>query len=445
MLSERTKRILLVVYAFVSVSLASGVIYGWPALRLELQRVEGNVLTEKDLGFAYTMGTWSVTGGRFVTGLLRDRFLGTRIVASLCLLASALGFLGIAIYDPTKEQTTRSMLSLGLVAMGFGSGITSCVYPIASLFPKASASIFVSLAGAFHVSALFFWALTMSDTYQVNFAAFAGVILFLAFTALLLLPQGNTFSGNAIEERRGRNDREASAQVEANNGTNEEQQHPIMSIAPPPSPTAWEQMCSTEYLLLLMWFSVLATPLHYFIGILGWELERKGDDDGFYTDLYLYLYAGSAVLTPVLGSLADHLGVALVEGLATLLAATALLVLASAQSLQVLTIALFCHATGLLFDYGIYYAHLGTRFGYSNYGTLTGIGLLVSSLISLVQLPLMMISIQGYSKAVNLMSGLAILATLPYCYWLYRKERREGRIMTATTRERTQNEGLAPC
>lgn len=58
-------------------------------------------------------------------------------------------------------------------------------------------------------------------------------------------------------------------------------------------------------------------------------------------------------------------------------------------------------------------------------GTLAGLGLFLSSLLSLLQYPLIALASSGHADVVNLVCGCVILAMLPYCVWLNRRERRE--------------------
>jgi LAT3 family solute carrier family 43 protein 3 len=87
-------------------------------------------------------------------------------------------------------------------------------------------------------------------------------------------------------------------------------------------PSALEQMKSAEHILLTPW---LSTP-QYFVGSIGFQLEEKGDDDGFYNFLFSITYAAGIVVAPVGGYMADNLGLGITQGVATLLCAFSLFV-----------------------------------------------------------------------------------------------------------------------
>ena len=190
-------------------------------------------------------------------------------------------------------------------------------------------------------------------------------------------------------------------------------------------PTALQQLWSKEYLGLLIWFSVCIVPLQYYVGTIGFQLEEKGDD-GFYTDLFSITYAAAAVVAPMGGYLADKCSLGMTHALATTLTAASLFILASPASLNAQVLGLICYGVGRMMTFGMYFSNVGKRFGYENYGTLAGLGLLTSAIISLLQYPLIAWAADGHAVAVNVSCGAMLMAITPYCYWLHKQERRYG-------------------
>ena len=123
--------------------------YGWPALRRDLIKEGG--LTEKELGAVFTCGAWSVQGGRFAAGLIRDS-LGTRRTACGCLLAVLIGAVLIA----TVPSDNFAGLALGMLFLGLGSGAQLCIQPVTGLFPENASTAMATLSGAFQISGLVF-------------------------------------------------------------------------------------------------------------------------------------------------------------------------------------------------------------------------------------------------------------------------------------------------
>jgi MFS family permease len=184
-------------------------------------------------------------------------------------------------------------------------------------------------------------------------------------------------------------------------------------------------MKTAEYILLCMWFSISIVPLQYYVGIIGYQLEEMGDDTGLYTDIFAYTYAGAAITSPIAGYIADKFGLGVAQGLSTLLVATSFFFLAASASisLNVQTIGITLYGIGRMFIFGLYFTNCGKRFGYSNYGTLAGLGLLTSAICSLLQYVLISWTVNGYGAMVNTVLGAILIAQAPYFGWLYRREK----------------------
>jgi hypothetical protein len=182
-------------------------------------------------------------------------------------------------------------------------------------------------------------------------------------------------------------------------------------------------MKSVEFILLTAWVSISLAPLQYFVGSIGFQLEEKGDDDGFYTNLFSITYAAGIVVAPVGGYLVDNLGLGIAQGVATILSAFSLFILASNLPLNAQIVGFVAYGAGRMFVFSMHFANVGKRFGYVNFGTLSGVGLLASALVSLVQYPLIALAVDGDASTVNMVCGFVLLGLLPYCVWLNRRER----------------------
>jgi LAT3 family solute carrier family 43 protein 3 len=187
------------------------------------------------------------------------------------------------------------------------------------------------------------------------------------------------------------------------------------------SPTAMEQLKSMEYIMLCAWISICLISFLYYIGSIGFQLEEKGDD-GFHTGLFSIIYAGTTVLAPIGGYLVDHVGLGITQGLATLMLAMSLFVLVS-DSLDLQVGGMILCSIGILFIFGMFFSNIGMRFGYANYGTLAGLGLLISGAVSLLQYPLVALAVDGKAAGVNIGLAVALLALFPYFIWLHQREK----------------------
>jgi len=429
--------------SFLTVSLCAGLVYGWPALRRNLRDVGGSTLSEQTLGGIFTAGAWSTQGGRFGFGLARDSY-GTRRTTLVSLLCVIGGSVGIALSDPNGAV----QLGVSLFLIGLGSGAQLCLQPVAGLFEK-SGTVIASLSGAFQVSGLIFLALTsITDNRMHSFIAFSVVIAALAIASAFMLPWGSSFVLPIPSNSSDADDAEESPDTcalpvenkDADIDTNQQPEAATPDSATisrkeqeSPAKRVYELLFRVEYIALLGWFSVCIIPLQYYVGSIGFQLEEKGDDDGYYTSLFAILYASAAALAPFGGYLADMIGLGVTQGLATMLCAASFFILASYASLNTQAVGLATYGVGRMLVFGMYFSNVGKRFGYANYGLLAGLGLLISALISLVQYPLIALSADGKARQVNLSCGVALVCVLPYCVWLRLRERRGQSPLVATS------------
>lgn len=288
---------------------------------------------------------------------------------------------------------------------------------------ETSFHIITSLSGAFQISGLVYLALTsISTSRKASFLGYTILILLVLLIGVFILPSGGSFRLNDTKS-------EPSIQSDEpeNNETElENEKTKSSSIQKPPKPSTLSQMRSLEYVLLLFWFSTCIVPLQYYIATIGFQLERKGDEKGTYTNMQQIVYACAAFLSPLVGFLADTIGLGVTQGLATLLCAIAFFLLSSTSiPLNGQAAGLVCYGLGRMVIFGMYFSNIGLRFGFGNYGTLAGFGLVTSAIISLLQYPLIALADDGYEFEVNVGCAVTFLCILPYCAWLGFKERRE--------------------
>lgn len=271
-----------------------------------------------------------------------------------------------------------------------------------------------SISGAFQISGLVFLILTSGDiNRRLIFTGYAMLISVLVFIAILILPSGKSFNLDdevpvlepdelLLSSKKRRKSLSASA------------------------PSASSQLRSLEYCLLTFWFSACVLPLQYYIGTIGFQLESKGDVDGYYTYMQQITYAGSAIVSPVLGLFADKFGLGVAQGTGTLLSALSLLILSNDSiPLNMQVLGLMFYAVGRMLIFTMYFTNIGQRFGYHNFGTLVGIGLVTSAIVSLLQYPLIDLAGITHFSEMNIACGGIFAVLLPYCVWLNAKEKRE--------------------
>ena len=435
-----------------------------PALRRNLVQ-EGSTLTENELGAIFTVGSWSTQGGRFLTGIARDRLLGTRRTTALCVTAAAAGMVGIAF----AGEHDSVALGISLFFVGIGSGAQLCLQPVAGLFDdRFHGTILASLSGAFQVSGLVFLILlNITRDRRKALGPFALCLFGLAIIAGKLLPKKNfskkpkevprdfedmvdeedgkpkqVFLPNATCSQDGHklDSSEINEDAQSNGGSgiciNEGSSSPntdacdlIESESEEIKEKGLMDLIRTwEYFLLVIWFSVQLVPLQYYVAAIGFQLERMGDNSGYYTSMFSIIYASSAVFAPIIGKIADAAGLGCGQGIATVLTSTSFFILSFeiAIPLDGHIPGMVCYGVGRMIVFGMFFTNIGKRFGYTHYGTLAGLGLIVSALFSLLQYPLIAIAAAGHETVVNITCGAVMLVQgLPYCFWLLRRERNQ--------------------
>ena len=308
-----------------------------------------------------------------------------------------------------------------------------------------------SQSGAFQISGLMFLvALSITTNKTHAFLGLASVVCSVAIIAGFMLPVGSSFV--LVSERGDNNDNNHDATTSSSKEGNDNNVNSEGKIEEEDREEDWEDeqnmntttsdisppttlrtkihrilkiLIQIEYLALLGWFSLLIVPLQYYIGTIGYQLEDKGDENGYYTNIFSIIYASAAALAPFGGYLSDRLGLGLTQGLATSLSASSFFFLA-AGNLQSQLPGMCIYSVGRLFVFGMYFANIGKRFGYTNYGLLAGLGLMVTAIVSLLQYPLITLVTNGYARQVNIICGSVLLIVgLPYCLWLGIREKKD--------------------
>lgn len=404
---EEGRRWRLLALALVASSLVAGTVYGWPPLRRSLIRAHArsgasDALSERRLAVHFTAGSWSVQGGRFIAGVSRDRF-GTAFTCCACLAFVAAGAGALASAAPTDD----ALLTFGMFAVGLGSGVQLCVQPVAALFPECASTVMSALSGAFQVSGLVFLALTAGDEREIAFYVFSGAAVVLFCLCYVMLPRGQSFLEAADEDASTTSGRRAEG---AANGYSRE-----------------EQLRSAEYFGLVAWFTVVVCPMQFYISAIGYALETKGDTTGEYSSIFSAAYGAVAVFSAVGGRVADKIGQGACQGLATASVALsfAILCLPKSAGLGVQVFGMTMYSFGRLFVFAMYFSNVGRRFGFVHYGTLCGLGLLISAIWSLIQYPLLSWAVEKGPNGANALCCAMCCVTLPYAAWLSRREAAE--------------------
>lgn len=403
-------------------------------------------MSENELGAVFTCGAWSVQGGRFLVGIARDKY-GTRVTVCMCLFLVAIGSLLIA----CSESNNLAGICFGMLFLGMGSGAQLCVQPVAGLFPEATSTAMATLSGAFQLSGLVFLTCSLvAKSGAERFGAYLGHALFVAVLfmfSLKLLPKGVSFAIVDVSSETKGNEKDVDnsltidevdvsddSKTKAPEEAKETDSVPVPTV---PSKThtspavhfgkSRKQLFTCdEFLALIFWFSVMVTPSQYYVLSIGYQLERMGDTDGSYSTAFGLIYGFSAPLAPLAGLCADTMGVGFAQGMASILSAIGFALL-FVDDLSAQYFGMACYSVGRMMLFATFFANIGRRFGYVHYGSLVGVGMLTSAVLSMLQYPAYQAALGGDDALtnVNVVCLVSTVACVPYCVWLGARERRE--------------------
>jgi MFS family permease len=398
------------------ISTQGGVVYGWPSMRAIMRRndillprscnatppvatgapqfnsTELCIEQELDFGLIYTVGAWANQGGRFGVGVFLD-LAGPRLTLTLCALLFAAG---CAIFGSSFSSVGGLACGFLLIGVG-GAGIQLSIQSVSALFPRNRSTAMASLSGAFQFASGFYLLFDVLNR-EANLAL-GGLMVFhcclalavccLAFAMLPDQPFGTATSRTSRAKRgvaRAGGGEGGAAKESGGAGEGD-------AALPLKSRPFRSQAMSTEFLSLVTFFSIGMLQAQFTVATIGLQLERKGDATGVVTRTFSSCLACSFLYTPFHGVLIDRAGF----GLAL---ATTNTILAAAISFLLIPTLAAAYVTSVLYAMGrvslwaTYFSYVAAVFGFSHFGKLVGGGLLLGACVSLLQYPLISLTLQ---------------------------------------------------
>ena len=310
----------------------------------------------KTLGRALHRGVVERAGRSFhrgrVQGSLRD---GVHVLRVPGVRRRALGRVGLGGADG------RCAVDVRYVRRGTRFGVQLCVQPVAALFPECASTVMSALSGAFQVSGLVFLALTAGDEREIAFYVFSGAAVVLFCLCYVMLPRGQSFGGG----RRGRVDDVGTPSGGRPTGTRERNSYdrPSISGSSPGSPSSCVRCSFTSPPS-----GTRSKP----------RVTRRGNIRAFFQRAYgaarpssrRWADASRINRAGRVSGLGHGLGRALVRH-----------PVPSQERRSGRAGVRDDHVQfGRLFVFAMYFSNVGRRFGFVHYGTLCGLGLLISAI-----------------------------------------------------------------
>lgn len=440
---------LLLIYSLLCVVFVSGTVYGWPALRAALlaegvlaarcqsqdrgvnEHMAGKRCREQDiaLGAVFAAGSWTVQGGRFFFGIMRDA-CGTRTTVAVSGMLAAVGAVVLA----TAAENDLASFAVAFALVGLGSGSQLALQPVAALFPRKRSTVTGFLSAAFQVSGGVFTVITWpasgyesSNTRLISFTTYSAAVVVFVAIGWVVLPRGPSYA-ELLPSSKQEPPLPAKGVDDDNAATDDPPAVAVVEAAAPLYPLEHlglrEQLLSVEYLLLSGWFALVFTCCQYHVISIGDQLEEmRVSDANRLSRLYTVVYACVFPLAPMAGRLADSVGYGPVTvGLTTSVAVAFAFLHSSSDVVQLVGFVLV--SGGRLMLFAIYFAHMNSIFGFRFYGALAGGGLLASSLVALVQYPLLSWGLtSGFAGPNALGAGVSAVSALYGVYVCVRESK----------------------
>eukprot|EP00929_Paragymnodinium_shiwhaense_P003221 TRINITY_DN103655_c0_g1_i1.p1 TRINITY_DN103655_c0_g1~~TRINITY_DN103655_c0_g1_i1.p1 ORF type:complete len:518 (-),score=83.13 TRINITY_DN103655_c0_g1_i1:369-1871(-) len=425
------KSVLYVAAAFMAISLMGGAVYGWPSLSLALER-EGALRStgcedipadepcnaqDLALGVVFTVGSWANQGGRLFVGIALDR-LGPRWTSSLCSMVCGIGAVIFALLPTTTG------LAAGYFCIGVGgAGMQLSLQSVSALFPKNKGLVMALLSGAFQAaSGVFLLCETIQRFTDTKLSTliliYAGLLLCMAVVSVVIWPV-RPFGTKAAAPKKDTSSTASAAPDSSPSQDVEAAAKTLPEEVPLQERSYREQALSPQYLLMTTFFAFTVLQCQFTLGTIGKQFEEKGDD-GSFARAFNLTFSLSWAMTPMVGMMIDRLGFGtflLIMNTVELCSCIGLLF--PWKELQIATSILY--AVGRLGIWASFFGFNGFVFGFKNYGKLAGGGLFVASCLSLLQYPLLQLTLtvfKGNFAYVNTFFVCMTLALYPIIFRL---------------------------
>jgi MFS family permease len=416
----------LVFFAQVSAILFSGIVFGWPALSLILEREQvyhdlcpaGSVevcdAQQEALNWIFSVAAFVQSACGIVIGLLLD-ILGP---LNTTLIGTGIGLLG------TVLMAKKSLLVLAYCCYSF-SGMCVLLSGVrtGSIVPQKYIALIVGgISGMFDASIvifrIFLETYNAGTSYETLFWVFGAVQLVIGvITAGLwaLNGFGLTFClDRKIEEQ--------SAEEGASVAVDESL--PLLRAEKKISEMDFsDQIKTSEFKFVVLFCMVEITRSNLFLGILGPFLDSLGDSDHSIRQALTWIFPFGVVFVPIAAGLINKLGLGRTAVFVNVVALTYLTFqMIPMKTLQLATGAIFTFSRCLCFSYIA--AFCAQVFGFKTIGRINGVMYTASSFVQFVQTPALIMTDKVFNHnflPLNLMiAGLVIFLSIPLVIYLAR-------------------------
>lgn len=401
--------------AFVQVGLFAGTTYGWTNLKECLQRdgvYVGDSNEERKYSLIFTIGAWLNQGGRFVLGFLLDRY-GVKISTIVSSALSLIGGLMVAMTNIPEGKIDLLLPGFAILSFG-GPGLQISLQCVSNLFANRGAVISILVWG-FQISYAPYLLLNEfkksgwiknRQPYLYVYASIAGLFVIVNYFLWPKRFEKRPTSVCLLQADESQKPKKRGRQTILTPALGYEENY--LETA-----SLWEMFTSHVFLELNVWFCGFVLVLQFYMGTIGDQTEQLVGDNMSVDFGILSVAVGFLAVLP--GYLLDKLGFTFLSFVLTCLCTGfCLILLVDNKPLQ--WVGFTVYITARVSCYSFYFTFIAINFGSRHFGMLCGIGLLTSSLVSLIQYPMSTLvdnSFNGSYKPIMFIQAVSI-----FCFGL---------------------------
>jgi len=357
--------------AFVQVGFLAGATYGWANLEQILERegywTNDPSTEETNYGLVYTIGSWFSQAGRLFVGVYLDWF-GVKVTT---VTGCAMSCIGLVLFAVSSTSMNLVYPAFILISLG-GPALQLATQSVSKLFEN-KAMVMSSLTWAFQLSTLWFMLCNVLNEDGIDasllfiiYAAVAGVLGLQCwwlypkkFDTSKLLGGGHGHSRKNMLITTGRYDADFLEKG-----------------------TLCQMMFSIDYIFLNIWYSFYILYLQFYVMTIGTQTELvAGENMAVEFTIALCTVSASAIFA---GLAMDKFGFGVIVTCNIAFSMGASFCITSSDTgVQVLGFILY--VLSRVTTYGTFFSFIGINFGFKYFGTLAGVGLLISGCFSLFQ------------------------------------------------------------
>lgn len=403
--------------AMVQVGFLAGATYGWVNLEQILERdgywTDDSSTEDSNYGLVYTIISWASQAARLFVGVFLDNFGVKATTVTGCLMA-ALGLVFCAVSTTSVNLVYPALI---LVSVG-GPAIQVATQTVSDLFFN-KAMVMSSLLWSFQLSTLWFMIINVLNAEGIQesflFMSYATIAALLGFQCWWIYPK-KFKTAKLLEDGHCHSARKSMLITSG--------RYPSDFLE---TASLWQMMFSIDFILLNCWYSFYILYLQFYVMTIGTQTElMTGESMAVEFTIALCTVSSMGIL---IGLVMDKFGFAVVVLFNVACSMGASFCITSPET-GVQWLGFILYVLSRVSTYGLFFSFIGINFGFRHFGTLTGVGTLISGIFSLFQyvcLDIVDNKFGGDYNGMNIFMAFWVATTGGlYTFWLFSIELKLG-------------------